>query len=247
VKWRFVSFQRYDPYLKTGLNQAVLESVAEGLKPVVFLAGWDRNCVNVGRSQVIEEEVDLEEVEKRSLDIVRRQGGGGTTYLTKNGEITWGIVAPENRFPDDVNQIYSKICSTIADAMAEIGIEAEHQPINDIVTKGKKISGATLRKENGAIYVGGTLLYDVDMDEMFSILTPDKEKLKGKQIKEFKDRVTSISHESDVSLDEVKKVVRLQLLEEKDWEESSWSKEELNRAEELANKYSSDKWLYGEQ
>lgn len=246
MQWRFVPFQYYNPYFKTGLNQALLESVGKDGDRVVFLSGWKPNCVNIGRSQDIEERVDMEEVEKRDIVIVRRQGGGGTTYLTEGGEITWGIVAPEKYFADDVNQVYREICGVIADSLSSLGIEAEHETINDVVTDGRKISGATLKRKSGAAYVGGTLLYEVDVDEMFSVLTPDEDKLEDKQVEEFRERVTSVSRESCASFDETKKALKQGLLKDKEWRESGWTEFEKKRAEELADKYSSDKWLYRE-
>lgn len=243
---RFIPFTYYDPYFKTGLNQALMESVRESGETTVFLSGWKPDCVNLGYSQKIEEQLDMEEVEKRDLVIVRRQGGGGTTYLTEKGEITWGIVAPAENFSDDVNRIYEQICGKIASGLSEIGIEAEHEPVNDIVTEKGKISGATLKKEDEVIYIGGTLLYETDAEEMFRILTPDQEKIADKKIEEFEDRVSSVKNESDASFDEAVEALKKSLLETGKFEESELTASEVGRAEELADKYSSEKWLYRE-
>lgn len=245
--YRFIPFQRYDPYFKTGLNTALMESVRDGSGPVVFLSGWDRNCVNLGYSQSFEEEVDTEEFRKRDdVILVRRQGGGGTTYLTRKGEITWGLVAPEEEFPDDVNQVYEQVCGAIAEGLSSIGIDAEHEPINDIVTEKGKISGATMKREDGVVYVGGTLLYEINPEEMFTLLTPGEDKLKDKQIEDFRDRVSSVSKESDADFDGAVEALKNGLLEGKEWEESELEKKEMMRAEELADKYSDKEWLYRE-
>jgi lipoate-protein ligase A len=91
------------------------------------------------------------------------------------------------------------------------------------------------------------LLYDVNVDEMFRYLTPDEDKLKDKQIQDFRERVTSISRGSEASFKQTKDAVRKHLLEGKSWKKSSWSENEIEKAEELANKYRSDKWLYRRQ
>ena len=245
--YRFVPFQRYDPYFKTGLNQALMESVQEEGQKIVFLAGWGRKCVNLGRSQTVEDEVNLDKVEEDDISIVRRQGGGGTTFLTPEGEITWGIVAPSSEFPDDVNQIYREVCGRIAESLSKIGISAEHEPVNDIVTNGKKISGATLKQKNGVTYIGGTLMFESDTEEMFTYLTPDEDKLKDKQIKEFKQRITSVSRETDATIDESRKALKQGILDNKDFSEDDLNQKEIERARELADKYSSRKWIYSEQ
>lgn len=243
---RFIPFQYYNPYFKTGLNKALMESVRESGEPVVFLSGWKPDCINIGYSQKIREEIDLEEAEKRDLVIVRRQGGGGTTYLTEDGEITWGIVAPEENFPDDVNKIYQEICGKIASGLEKIGIEAEHEPVNDIVTDDGKISGATLKRKDGVIYIGGTLLYETDPEEMFQVLTPGEEKISDKEIEKFEERVSSVKNESDASFEEAVDALRKGILQGKNFREDELKTSEVRRAEELADKYSSEEWLYRE-
>lgn len=247
-KWRYISFERYDPYFKTGLNRALMESVRNGSDPVVFLSGWRRKCVNLGYPQSSEEEVDTEEFERREdVVLVRRQGGGGTTFLTPEGDITWGIVAPEEEFPDDVNRVYQQVCGQIAESLSEIGIDAEHEPVNDIVTENGKISGATMKREEGVVYIGGTLLYELNAEEMFSLLTPGEEKLKDKKVKEFRERVTSVSRESDTGYDEAITTLREGLLDGKNFRQSKLKEAEIERARELADKYSSKEWLYRDE
>jgi len=224
-----------------------MESVRENNDSIIFLSGWDKKCVNLGYSQKFEEEVNVEEF-KRNNDVVlvRRQGGGGTTFLTPKGEITWGIVAPVEEFSDDINKIYSQVCGKIAEGLKEIGIDAEHEPINDVVTEKGKISGATLKRENGVIYIGGTLLYDVDVEEMFSFLTPSEDKKKDKAIDDYRERVSTVEKETDASFQDAKDALKQALLNDRAFELSELRPQEFQRAEELANKYSSREWLYRE-
>ena len=243
-KWRYIPFKYYDPYFKTGLNKALMESARERGEKIIFLSGWENDCVNIGYSQRIEEEIDIEEAENRGLDIVRRQGGGGTTYLTKDGEITWGIIAPEKEFPDDVNRIYRKICGKVAEGLSKIGVEARHEPVNDIVTANGKISGATLKKEDGVIYIGGTLIFEAEPEKMFEVLTPGKEKIADKDIENFEDRITSVRKESDAGFDETVEALSKGLLQDRNYFEDELKSEERKRAQGLADKYRSDEWLY---
>ena len=247
MKYRFIPFQHYNPYFKTGLNQALMESVRETSEPVIFLSGWKPNAVNLGYSQSFQEEVNQKEFEKREdVVLVRRQGGGGATYLTEDGEITWGLVAPNEELPEDVNKLYRKICGEIAEALSSIGIEAEHEPVNDVVTEKGKISGATMKRKDGITYIGGTLLYKVNAEEMFTLLTPDEDKMEDKQIKEFRDRVTSVKRESDASFEEAVNALREGLTKNRGFKTDELKESERNRAEELADKYSSEDWLYRE-
>jgi len=244
--YRYIPFQRYDPYFKTGLNGALTESVKDGSDPVIFLAGWDKKCINLGRSQDFEEEVNVEEFKERDeVVLVRRQGGGGATYLTPEGEITWGIVDRRKNYPEDVNKIYEQVCGKIAEGFKNIGIEARHEPVNDIVTGEGKISGATLKESGEVIYIGGTLLYKTDPEEMFSLLTPSEDKKKDKAIQDYRERVSSISKESGASFRQTKEALKNSLLTDRDYRISELKEQEIQRAEKLAEKYSGEDWLYG--
>lgn len=245
MKWRLIPFKKYDPYLKTALNDVAMAHARATGEGVVWLAGWTQNCLNVGRSQQIGKEVNVEEAKRRAVPIVRRQGGGGAMYLTANGEITWQIVAPDSSFPREVKEIYREVCGTVVRGLETLGIAARHRPINDVVTtEGKKLSGSTVQKKAGVIYVGGTLLYAVNPKEMFSLLTPDPAKLTGKSIKSFFEYVTSISLECKASFDEVVRALQKALLEDKEYYEKQWTEEELQRAEKRAAFYKSDEWVF---
>lgn len=244
MQWRYIPFQRYDPFLKLGLNDAAMQAVQNGGDPRIWLVGWAENCINVGRGQTVADEVDMAEAERRDVTIVRRQGGGGTTYLTTEGEVTWQVVAPATMFPEDVNQIYEQVCGWIVDAAAQLGIDAWHEPVNDVVTDSGKISGATCKQQDGAVYVAGTLLYDVDVKEMFSLLTPGDDKLQDKVIDRFEDRVSTVSQESDALFEETRQALRDALTAGKNVTTSRWTESEMETAKKLADKYRSDEWIY---
>lgn len=244
MEWRYLPFKKYNPYFKTGLNTALINNVSETGKPFVFLAGWNRRTVNIGYSQKVEEEVNLDKVEEENIALVRRQGGGGTTYLTPNGEITWHMIAPEKYFPSDLTEIYEKICGKIGEGLSNNGINAYHEPVNDIVTDQGKISGSTAKKSSGVVYTAGTLLYEVNPNEMFSVITPSQDKLKDKQVGDFRDRVTSIRQHKDWSYSETVEILKETLLTNKVYTISKLSDSVQSEAESLAEKYKSDEWIY---
>lgn len=244
VAWRFIPFERYDPYIKTALNDVGISSVQGAGDPIIWLAGWDRDCINVGYTPTVEDQVDVDAAEEHDVPIVRRQGAGGTTYLTRNGEITWGMIAPEDRFPEDLNDIYEQTCTIVVDALARIGIDARYEPVNDVVTDSGKLSGATARMSHGVVYVGGTLLYDVDPETMFTFLTPDSDKLDDKPIDLFKDRVSTVTQEGDASFDDTRNALKNAFLDGEESRAQGWTDDERQQAEQLAQKYRTDAWIF---
>lgn len=239
----YISFKRYNPYFKTALNDIVIEHVRNSNKPLFWLSGWDTDCINLGRTQDIYSVVDLQKVKEKNLLIVRRQGGGGVTYLSKEGELTWGFIAPKKFFPTQVNDIYKFICSKIIDVLNELGIKAFHKPINDVITQKGKISGSTLKKSDDVIYVGGTLLLNVDKKLLNEILKPENDTLKKKKIFEKNKKITSVNDEIDISFEKIIAAFEKIFLKE-EFVEINLSKEELKKAKELSLVYGSKEWIY---
>jgi lipoate---protein ligase len=244
VKWRFIPFKRYDPYIKIALNGVSINSVKSSGIGIIWLAGWKQSCINIGFGQKINDVLDLKEAKKRKLLIVRRQGGGGPMYLDEKGEITWNIIAPGKYFSNNVNGIYKQVSKRLIAALGEIGISAKYKPINDIVTKKGKISGMTMKKAEEIVYVAGTLLYSVDKSVLDKLLRPEKDIGKRKSLPEKEKKVSCVGKECNASLNETLEVLAKHLLMGINYEKTNWSKEELLNAEKLAKKYRDVKWIY---
>ena len=75
-----------------------------------------------------------------------------------------------------------------------LGIESNYFPINDILTNHKKISGNAQTRKLKTVLQHGTILMDVDVEKMFSVLKVPDEKIKDKLINDVRNRVTSIKH-----------------------------------------------------
>lgn len=244
--WRFIPFSKLDPYMKTALNDVLLTEVSTTKEPIFWLSGWDTNCINLGVSQEYEKVIDYKKVLEDDVVVTRRQSGGGATFLSKEGEITWGIIVPEEFFLEGINDIYAKVCGLIIDELKAVGIDAYFKPINDIRTPNGKISGATLRKEQGVIYVGGTLLYTSDKELMNVYLKPEEDFLKKTRISESEKKITSISQESSLSFEQTKELLQRAFLKNKQFYEDSLRETEILKAQNLSNKYKSQSWIkYG--
>ncbi len=244
MKWRFISFKKYNPYVKIALNEVVVDSVKKTGVPVVWLAGWKPSCVNIGYGQHISNVVNLEEARKRKIPVVRRQGGGGAMFLSEKGEISWSVVAPERFFPKNPNKIYERVCTRIVNALKDLGIKSWHKPVNDVVTDKGKISGATIKKEGNVVYIGGTLLCSVDAELMRKLLRPERDHLKRQKVPETFKQVACVSELCSASFKQAIKALKENLLKGVDFSDSEWTKKELSMAKELSRKYKSKEWLF---
>ncbi len=242
MNWRFIPFKYYNPFLKIALNEVAVSSARKS--PIIWLAGWKPSCVNIGYGQHVRDVVNLAEAKKRKILVVRRQGGGGAMFLSEKGEISWSVVAPEKFFPNNLNEIYERVCGRVVNTLKDLGINSWHKPINDVITEAGKVSGATVKKENGVVYVGGTLLYSVDANLMRRLLRPERDHLKRQKVPEKFKNVACVSELSKASFAKTINALKDNLLKGVDFSVSKWTKEELLMAENLAKKYKSEDWVF---
>lgn len=178
-------------YNTAALNMAIDEALIEniGEVPVLRIYGWRPAAVSIGYFQSIKDEVDLEKCSEIGVDVVRRLTGGGA--VLHEFELTYSFITKQ--YPQNIMESYSWICEAIVVSINRLGFDANFIPLNDIVVKGKKVSGSAQTRRKGVLLQHGTVLLGVDVDKMFCVLKVPSEKLKDKIIKDVKERVTSLS------------------------------------------------------
>ncbi len=245
MKWRVIPLEENCAFMNMAIDHAISESVSKGADPTIRFYRWNPSAVSIGYFQSLTDEVDVEECKKIDVDVVRRRTGGGAVYHSNKGEITYSVIGPVDMFPKNIIKSYEEICGWITDSLKSIGIESEFKPINDIVTKGKKISGNAQTRRSGVLLQHGTILYDVDVEEMFSLLKVPDEKIRDKMIKAAKDRVTSVLDFKDIEIEELYQTLLKGFTKRKQYKLSGLTDKELKRAEELVReKYSTKEWNF---
>jgi len=198
---------------------------------------WEPPAISIGYFQSLEEEVDLDVCKKFGVDYVRRMTGGGAVFHDK--ELTYSIVIPEahSQIPNNIMKSYSRICGALIKGLKQLGIESRYAPINDIITDGKKISGNAQTRKAKTVLQHGTILMDVDVEKMFSLLKVPNEKIRDKLISDVKQRVTSVEHilGEDISFANVAEAMKIGFEEEFNVKlnKDALTKEEI----ELTNKF----------
>ncbi len=240
MKIRVIDSKNNNAYLNMGINEALMKKCTEGvIPPTLLFFAWKPPAISIGYFQGLKEEVDLDKCKELGIDYVRRITGGGAVF--HDAELTYSIVIPEKDCPDDILESYGLICGAIIKGLKHLGINAEYAPINDILCNGRKISGNAQTRRNGVVLQHGTILLDVDVDKMFSLLKVPDEKIKDKLIASVKERVAGINK----TYDEVASALRKGFQEQFNAElvEDSLTEEELELGKQIAQeKYSTDKW-----
>ncbi len=245
--WRVVPLETRDAATNMAIDEAVAEAVgSRESQPTIRFYQWQPSAVSIGYFQSLEEEVDLGACKRYDINFVRRRTGGGAVYHDLAGEITYSVIAPESMFPKDIIASYRVICGWLIDGLAPLGIRAEFKPINDITVGGKKISGNAQTRRGGVLLQHGTLLYDVDVRKMFSLLKVPDEKIRDKMIAAVEERVTSVlAQKPNAKKPEVADAMLKAFTKGKRWSTGSWTKAEMARADELAEtRYSAREWNF---
>lgn len=244
-EWRLIELETHNAFLNMALDEAITESVAAGTaKPTIRFYQWKPSAVSIGYFQSLEQEVHAETCANENVDIVRRRTGGGAVYHDHAGEITYSVIAPETFFPKGITESYWEICDWVVKGLEGIGLKAEFKPINDIIVSGKKISGNAQTRRQGVLLQHGTILYDLDVEKMFSYLNVSNQKISDKMIASVKDRVTSVKALSTVSRNALYESLKTSFSENKTIRAEKISATEFETATQLAKeKYASEEWL----
>ncbi len=242
-KWRLLLHPANDAFTNMAIDEALLISG----KPTIRLYKWKPSAISIGYFQGIEEEVNLKECKEMGVDVVRRISGGGAVFHDEHGEITYSLVLPQKMLPKNILKSCDKICSCLAKGLHYLGLNAKFSPLNDVVVNQKKISGSAQTRRYGNVLQHGTLLIDVDVKKMFSLLRVSKKKIEDKNIEKASKRVTCLRNEiGEIKEGEIINALKkgfengfgVELVEEE------LREEEMERAKELREKYASREWNF---
>ncbi len=153
--------------------------------------------VSIGYFQDAEQEVDLRYCREAGIPFMRREVGGGATYLDEN-QIFYQLIWRKDHpgFPKAVQDIFPWFSEAPVETYRAFGIHAEYRPVNDIITKeGRKIAGQGGGNIGDCmVFVGGILL-DFNYQAMSRILKVPDEKFRDKVFKTMEENLTTMKRE----------------------------------------------------
>ena len=146
----------------------------------------------IGRHQDLSKEIDLDYCRDTGVGVVRRITGGGAIYLDE-GQLGWELVFHRKSLgipalPD----LAREICNAAAAGLSELGIDAKFRPRNDIEVDGRKISGTGGFFDGDILIYQGTVLVDMNAQQMVRALNIPESKLAKRRLDSAAERVVTL-------------------------------------------------------
>lgn len=184
------------------VDEAILTARIENQAPnTIRFYRWNPSAVSIGKFQDVKNEVQMENCVKLGVDVVRRITGGGTVYHDQENEVTYSVTADKQDLEaKDVTAVYRRVYSGLAEALHILDVDADFNVGNEkncpnLTVKGKKISGSAQSHKKGVVLQHGTLLADVDLKRMFTLLRVPWAKTCMEVVDVAEGRITSLRKE----------------------------------------------------
>ena len=230
-----------NPYYNLAFEEYVFYNIAPDEEILVL---WQNEpSVIVGKYQNTIEEINSDYIEKNSINVVRRNTGGGAVYHDL-GNINYSLIVPVDNLLFDFKTFTDPLVKTLQ----SLGINAEQLGRNDVTIDGQKFSGNAQFHANGRLLHHGTILFNSNLSNVSEALRVKPLKIESKSIKSVRSRITNIlPHlKNPISIEEFKNAFLAEMRKAGTLTEYTLSDEDLAVIDSLAKeKYLSWDWNYG--
>ncbi|UJF31515.1 lipoate--protein ligase family protein [Paenibacillus hexagrammi] len=273
-KWRFVHTGDRSPAENMAMDEAMLTMHSQGkVPPTVRFYGWNPATLSIGYFQKASE-VNQEAVAAEGIGFVRRPTGGRAVLHDK--ELTYSIIVSETYpgIPRNVTEAYRVLSEGLLQGFRGLGLDAEMVQLAseeekekyasvgssacfdspswyELVVEGRKVAGSAQVRQKDVVLQHGSILLDMDIDQLFRLLTFSNEKVAERMKASFVKKAVAIN---DLLRAQGKAAVTLKQVEEAfrsgiatglgvELEPSAPTPEEEELAAQLVQeKYGTDAW-----
>ncbi|PIH07275.1 lipoate--protein ligase family protein [Staphylococcus epidermidis] len=270
--WNFINTGSKNPYYNMAMDEALLNFVSRGeIDPVIRFYTWNPATLSIGYFQRLQKEIDIDKVKEKGYGLVRRQTGGRGVLHDK--ELTYSVIVPESHpnMPSTVTEAYKIISQGLLEGFKNLGFETYFaiprskeerdklkQPRSsvcfdapswyELVVEGRKIAGSAQTRQKGVILQHGSILQDIDIDDLFDMFKFKNERLKAKTKENFVQKAVAINDISNqhITLNEMENAFEAGFKKglNIDFKPLELTEKQLEEVQELEDKYRSEAWMY---
>lgn len=236
------------PMVNVAMDETLVEDVAAGRrKPFMRIWEWDSPCVVIGSFQSVENEVDMEGMEKHGITLCRRVTGGGAMFMEAGNCITYSLVIP-TALVDGMSfkDSYPFLDEWVMEALEKVGVKARYVPLNDITSDQGKIGGAAQKHfASGVMVHHVTMSYDIDAEKMMECLRIGKEKIRDKGLRSAVKRVDPMKSQTGMAREAIIEVFLDHFEQKYGASRGEITTADIAAAEERCEtKFNTEKWTY---
>ncbi|MBC2965126.1 lipoyl(octanoyl) transferase [Staphylococcus epidermidis] len=270
--WNFINTGSKNPYYNMAMDEALLNFVSRGeIDPVIRFYTWNPATLSIGYFQRLQKEIDIDKVKEKGYGLVRRQTGGRGVLHDK--ELTYSVIVPESHpnMPSTVTEAYKIISQGLLEGFKNLGFETYFaiprskeerdklkQPRSsvcfdapswyELVVEGRKIAGSAQTRQKGVILQHGSILQDIDIDDLFDMFKFKNERLKAKMKENFVQKTVAINDISNqhITLNEMENAFEAGFKKglNIDFKPLELTEKQIEEVQELEEKYRSEAWMY---
>jgi len=191
-EFRVIDTGLRDGRANIAFDQAMIEARQAGDIPDTIRFIHFPPTALVGRHQALSTELKVETCKAKGVGLARRITGGGAIYLDP-GQLGWALVCDRASLgTTDLGEVTRAICEAAAAGLSTLGIDARFRPRNDIEVDGRKISGTGGFFDGSTLIFQGTVLIDLNPDDMLDALNVPKAKLAKRALDDAGSRIATL-------------------------------------------------------
>lgn len=171
-------------YQNLALEEALMRELGDS--EIILYLWVNERAVVLGNNQCAHLECSPEACERSGVAVARRRSGGGAVYQDR-GNLNFTFLYREGQADEGaLKEIVRRELERLAGEPVEVSG-------NDLLIRGRKISGMAYYGEDGKMLLHGTVLVDVDLGAMSRVLTVRAKKLRSNGVDSVRKRVANLS------------------------------------------------------
>ena len=180
------------------MDEVQAQRVGQGKSPPTLRLYTYAPCALVGRFQCLESELRLDACRRLGIPVNRRPTGGGAIVM---GPDQLGVALTLPGAAEDghrrARELMADFSAGVVAGMAHLGVAARFRGKNDVEIDGKKLAGlGVYRDPSGGLLYHASILVDLDVAYMLSVLSTPFEKITDKAIATVEQRVSTMRREA---------------------------------------------------
>ncbi|WP_176465772.1 biotin/lipoate A/B protein ligase family protein [Virgibacillus sp. 7505] len=208
-KWVFWDDGDHSPAFNMAADEMLMQWHREGrIAPVLRFYGWNPGGFSVGYFQKTNK-FNLEEIEKRGFELVRRPTGGQA--VLHHQELTYSIIVSEDYpgVPSTIKEAYKVLSQGLLIGFENLGIKAEFALPADSKPKGtancfeeaswyeinvdrKKAAGSAQTRQKGVILQHGSIPIWLKQEDLLELFLYPSDRVKERAYKSFRNKAASL-------------------------------------------------------